>query len=158
MGGNGQGGQKFSRTLTKGDFMEGDVSPSTTEWIRLGEDVVNPQQSVRFGYGDAEHPDNQGYLYVLLKNASSGVEVDGKVRLAQVNALETRKIVVYEERTEVLSGSTSDKSKKIALPEQAQFPRVGEDSRLILEILMDAEDEDISKADSTILIPVSVYY
>jgi len=25
MGGNGQGGQKFSRTLTKGDFMEGDV-------------------------------------------------------------------------------------------------------------------------------------
>jgi len=155
MGSNG-GGQKFSKTLTKGDYNVEDTSPDTSEWVRLGEYTVPPQQSVRHGIGDAEHSANQGYLYVLLEKTDE-TELEGKIRLAQINALETRKIVVYEERTEVLKGDTADKNKKIALPEQIQFPRVGEDSMLIIEVKMD-ESDTIAKDKSTILIPVSVYY
>jgi len=147
---------KFSKTYTKEDFNVEDLAPSSTDWRELGEHEVTAQQTVRYGYGNAEHPDNQGFLYIKLED-DGGNELEGKIRLAQINALETKKIVVYEERTEVLKGSLNDKSKKIAFPEQAQFPRVGESSMLILEVKMD-ETTEISASDSTMLVPVSVYY
>ena len=82
------------------------------------------------------------------------------LRLSLLNARETRKVVVVEARTETLSGSATDRRLKIPLPEQVQLPAVGEDSKLVLEMLSDATDI-IAKAPASgatvIQIPVTVY-
>ena len=54
----------------------------------------------------------------------------------------------------------SDKKLKIALPEQMQVPRVGQDSKLVLEIKVDTTatvDLTPDSGSTTVLLPVTVY-
>lgn len=156
---------KFTKTLDKVDFQLCGGGALATQTIiagvynRIGAYTVPAQQQFAFGYGSAAQSMNQGYLYVELIDAAVAA-MPGNVRLVQENATGTRKIVVFEEREEVLHGALADRQLKVALPEQVQFPLIGEDSNLVIEYLPDAAlalAADLDHDGSTVYIPVTVY-
>ena len=134
-------------------------------WQVIGRYKVPAQQVYHLGYGSPAFPDNQGYLYFKAYDdtATNSVQEHGSVRLVQRNAQGTVILVVAEFRTEQLCGDTSDRSKQIALPEQVQFPLVGEDSYLEVHFKADASDSIVKTAIGTAAaadiwnVPVSVY-
>ena len=154
-----QGREAFYKTLTKAHFgFTANVTPVVGSWVRLGTYTVRPQETVSFGYGSEALPENQGYLFIDIRDAAAapGAILNGEIRLAQVNAFETELYVAHDERTEVLRGHLTDRKLKIPFPEQVQLPLVGEDSRLIVEVLMDTTAV-IGWVNSTLMIPVTIY-
>ena len=133
------------------------------QWYKLGAGYTVPaQQMVHLGYGSAELPDNQGYLYIHLPTDTPS-EINGKVRLVQSNAQETVKFVVAEFNLASTHGSVTNKAMMIPLPEQTQFPLVGEDSMIWLEAARstvdayDTVEDDIDVDTSVVYIPVTIY-
>jgi len=155
--------QSFRKTLSKNDFaLAGGVTASDTQsitsgdWNVIGEFTVPAQQRYAYGQGSPDRPSNQGYLYAeLVDDATSPTEITGTVRLVQEDANGLKKFVVYEEQEEVLHGNKSDRQQKQALPEQVQYPLVGEDSRMKIEFDPSA-DATLNHGNSTIYIPVTV--
>ena len=140
LGGKGRGSTqaRFMKVLDMAD-LNGDVAvdtatPVINTWYKVGTGYTIPaQQTLHFGYGTPELPDNQGYLYADMLEAAATPMV-GKIRLVQSNAQETVKFVVAEYNMASTHGSVTNKAMQIALPEQTQFPLVGEDSQLYLEV------------------------
>jgi len=168
----GLGGQKakmgnvFKKILAHGDWvLAADVLCTADVWTVIGRYTVPAQQAYRFGFGSAAYPDNQGYIYIALYDdtATNSVLEDGSLRLVQRNAQGTIQLVVAEFRTEQLRGSTTNRQQMVALPEQTQFPLVGEDSVLELQFRADATDTVVIAAIGTALgldiwnVPVTVY-
>ena len=148
----------FAKTLTTADFFTSATATVSTGFTKLGSYTVPAQQAVHWGYGSASLPDNQGYIYLKLADSTAHTDVDGVIRLVQANAQETRTEVVFEERTDALDGSTTDRQNMIALPEQTQFDLVGEDSLLIIQFRPDTSATVSATATSTIIrLPVTVY-
>lgn len=145
---NGVGGADTDTTMT-----------SKANWYRMGKGFVVPaQQTVHFGYGSADLPDNQGYLYILIQIDDEGpVAMAGKVRLVQANAQETVKYVVAEYNLASTHGSVTNKAMQIALPEQNQYPLVGEDSLLWIEVKSDDDTVVLDMSASEIYVPVTIY-
>ena len=159
---------KFMKVLDENDLGFAGATVDTPlrvngEWYKLGAGYeVLAQQMVHFGYGVAELPDNQGYLYIYLSTDTPS-EIPGKVRLVQSNAAETTKFVVAEYNLASTHGSVTNKAMMIALPEQTQFPLVGEDSLIWLEaartdgIDYDAAVHDVEIVNSVVYVPVTIY-
>lgn len=151
----------FKKTLDKSDFSLANGSGNTQsvtngDWNVVGEFTIPPQQKYAYGYGNADQASNQGYLYIFLKDdATSPAEVEGKIRLVQEDANGLKKFVVYEEQEAVLHGDQSDRQQKQALPEQVQYPEVGEDSRMKIEF-DPTSDNTVSHDNSTVYVPVTV--
>ena len=149
---------KFMKVLDETDFglTTADMPVNANVWQKIGTGFTVPaQQMYHYGYGTPELPDNQGYLYIYISDDTPAEEV-GKVRLVQANAQETVKYVVAEYNMKSTHGSTTNKAMQIALPEQTQFPLVGEDSKLWLEVYVDGADS-IDKDETHVYIPVTVY-
>jgi len=164
--GNNRNVDKFQKTLDKVDFQLCGGGAGSTQTIipavfnRIGAYTVPAQQRFAFGYGSSTQSMNQGYLYVQLIDAVAAAAMTGSVRLVQENANGTRKIVVFEEREEILHGALADRQLKVALPEKTQFPLIGEDSNLVIEYLPDAAlalANDLDHDASTVYIPVTIY-
>jgi hypothetical protein len=153
-------GNPFPKTLTIGDFVSGtSVATYSGKYNKLGEYKIPAQQQVNVGQGAQGTPYNQGYLYVFLKDEQANpVEITGKFRIVVSNANETERVVVFEEYSTVLHGDLSDRAKKIALPEDKR-KTAKEDDKIILEFMPDADavTHPVTKANSTILIPATVY-
>jgi len=156
----------FKKVLAHGDWIPAaNVLCPADVWTVIGSYTVPAQQAYRFGYGSAAYPANQGNIYIALYDdtATNSVLEEGMVRLVQRNAQGTIALVVAEFRTEQLRGSINDKNLMIALPEQTQFPLVGEDSVLELQFRADAADTVVILAigtadgDDVWNIPVTVY-
>ena len=152
---------QFMKVLDMND-LNGDIVTDTTctvadQWYRMGTGFTVPaQQMLHFGYGSPELPDNQGYLYIELNQAAATPCV-GKVRLVQANAQETVKFVVAEYNMASTHGSVTNKAMQIALPEQGQFPMVGEDSLLWLEVSMATAGHIVDAPTTHIYVPVTIY-
>ena len=162
LGGNRNSNVSFRKTLNQSHFMAGNVACNADEWQVLGEYVVPAQNQVSWGQGKETIPDTLGFVYLNLMDDTSttAVQVEGEIRLVQKNANDAGDDIVFEERTEMLRGSMSDKKLKIALPEQVQVPRVGQDSKLVLEIKVDTTatvDLTPDSGSTTVLLPVTVY-
>lgn len=154
---NSANSKRFSQSLKKRqmDSFGGTAQPDT--WNRIGEFIVPAQEQYRWGYGRAKNPENQGYMYVLLQNTTPS-EVTGSFRIAQTNAQETNKLVVYEDDSETLHGSKSDRTQQKPLPEQVNKPKVGRDSKLILEFYPDSDGSvTVDSENSEIILPVTTY-
>lgn len=146
-------GVEFYKTLTKDDFMTGDATVYAGKWNKIGDFLVPAQNAYRFGYGTPSQPDNQGYIYIELKDTSATpVEVKGKIRLAVADYNERTIINVFEEREEVLHGSMTDRKLMKPLPDTGV--EATEDMRLQIWLLPDA-NATVSKANSTLLIPTT---
>jgi len=160
------GRNAFPKILSLGDWWQtaletasGKIAVKSGGWVRIGQYKVPPQQMFHYGYGRGDLPYNQGYLYMVFKDDSgTPVAIPGKVRFSQMNANETMKLVVFEARTEQLSGDPADRNKMLAFPEQVLFPFVGEDSLLVIEFLADsASAVNLTKASCTAWnVPVTV--
>ena len=159
LGGKGRGSTqaRFMKVLDKGDLNVAIQAFAVEDtWYKLGAGYVVPaQQTIHFGYGTPELPDNQGYLYINI--ADAGADVVGKIRLVQSNAQETVKFVIAEFNLASTHGSVTNKAMMIALPEQTQFPLVGEDSVVYLELSADNAADAMTIVDSTIYVPVTIY-
>ena len=159
LGGKGRGSTqaRFMKVLDKGDLNVAIQAFAVEDtWYKLGAGYVVPaQQTIHFGYGTPELPDNQGYLYINI--ADAGADVVGKIRLVQSNAQETVKFVIAEFNLASTHGSVTNKAMMIALPEQTQFPLVGEDSIVYLELSADNAADAMTIVDSTIYVPVTIY-
>ena len=159
LGGKARGSTqaRFMKVLDKGDLglAANNVGTIANQWYKMGAGYTIPaQQTLHIGYGTPELPDNQGYLYIHL---SDGTDFVGKVRLVQANAQETVKFVVAEFNVANTHGSMTNKAMMIALPEQTQFPLVGEDSLIWLELSADGAGDDATLANSTIYLPITIY-
>lgn len=151
------GAEKFKKTLTESNFGSGTKALTPGENQKIGTFTVGAQEQYRWGQGTAEHPDNQGYLYIELKdNANPPVEITGTTRLEQRDAQERNIITVHEEEEEVLHGDLNDRKLKQALPEQVSFPKVGRDSKLTLSVNPDSP-LTLDYSNCTVLAPVTVY-
>jgi len=150
----------FKKILSHADWWDSSLETDTTNhyiavkagvWATIGRFQVPAQQAYHFGFGSAAFPDNQGYLYMAIYDdtVTDSVVENGAVRLVQKNANGTVILTVAEFRTEQLRGSVSDRSQQIALPEQTQFPFVGEDSYLELQFKADASDNIVATAIGT---------
>jgi len=156
------GARGFPKTLTKVEFNLAGGSTQTIVagvWNQVGAFVVPAQQKYRFGYGNPSQPDNQGYLYIDLKdNSATPVQIEGKIRLIYSDASGLRKDVIFEDRTNRLRGSTTDRKLMIPLPETPWNGRADgfakEDDRLIIEIMPDVS-ATLSYANSTVYIPAT---
>lgn len=151
--------QKFPATLQASDFSSTTTTLSTTDYIKVGTYTVPAQQQVNVGYGNSTAPQNQGYLYVVSKD-SSGAAEEGMLRLVVANATESRSVKVFEERTNVLSGSATAKESKVPLPERdvrSEFGRIpSEDDLIQIWILGDAAGI-WSPTLSTVYVPITRY-
>jgi hypothetical protein len=152
----------FPKTLTKADFSLAQGSSQSIVagvWNTIGTFTVPAQQKYRFGYGNPKEPDNQGYLYVDLKDTSATpVQIEGIIRLVYSDASGLKKQVIFEDRTNRLRGSTVDKKLMIPLPETPCGLRpdsyASEDDKLLIELKPDAS-ATLSYANSTIYIPAT---
>lgn len=181
LGGLGGGGRAAPKPVQQGyrlnlNVTDGDAAYNTSAelfalvaaatvgvWSKIWEKTVPAQMGYRWGYGSPAFPDNQGYMWFA--SLDSGTDfTTGVLRLVQANGRETRKIVVAEipdsqlhsvTATTILTAALINKNEMIALPEQLQYPIVGEDSLLILEynLIVGATTEDAAD----FRIPVTVY-
>lgn len=145
----------FNKRLTESDLITDGTTLSDGEFTKTGDFVVPAQERYRWGFGAAKHEANQGYLYVDLQTSSPSA-IDGLLRVQQRDAQEREIVTVYEERTNVLDGSQTDRTQQQAFPEQRDYPKVGRDSKLNLSMDPDSDDS-VSQSDSTVLAPVTVY-
>jgi hypothetical protein len=155
-------GRGFPKVLVIGDFWTSAQAVTASKWNTIGEYTVPAQQKYRIGYGDANHPDNQGYIYILLKNAA-GTELTGKIRLTYSDANKFAKDTVFEQQEAVLHGSTTDRRIMVALPETPvkAIPgrtdgMVRQDDRILIEFYPDSSDT-VSTTTPVIYIPVTQY-
>jgi len=109
-------------------------------WTKIWEKTVPAQQRMRWGYGNANQPHNQGYLWFCSLDTNVDFQV-GKLRLVQCKARDRGQIIVqeYDDRqlhlptvTTLTTATPTDRATMKALPEQVQFSMVGEDSLLQL--------------------------
>ncbi|WP_319507531.1 hypothetical protein [uncultured Methanolobus sp.] len=157
-----RGGKPFPRTLNLKNFTSANRECKAGEWTKLGEYIVPFQNEISWGQGQENIPDTLGFVYVDLHDdtATTAVQVEGLIRFVQKTGNDTDDKIALEERTEMLRGSKTDKKNKVALPLQSQLPRVGAQSKLVIEIMT---DEDITidltpdSGETTILAPVTVY-
>lgn len=166
LGGRKAPGSTQARFMKVLDFndLNGDITTDTDmpvvgTWYRVGTGYTVPaQQMMHVGYGSAELPDNQGYLYIQLTNVTgTPAPIVGKVRIVQANAQETVKFVVAEFNLAATRGSVTNKAMMIALPEQTQFPLVGEDSKIWLEVAGTVNTDEVDASVATAYIPVTIY-
>jgi len=156
-GSRGSTQNKFMKVLDFAD-LNGDITTDTDmpvvgTWYKVG-----AQQMLHLGYGTPDLPDNQGYLYVQLTNVTgTPAPIAGKVRLVQSNAQQTIKYVVAEFNLASTRGSVTNKAMMIALPEQTQFPLVGEDSMVWLEVAGTVNTDEVDASVATVYIPVTIY-
>lgn len=108
------------------------------QYCMLWSKAISPQQQWAWGYGTAVLPDNQGYMWFAIIDVTTEFMI-GDVRLQQCDANRYKTVVVQEladsqlhsaTNTTLLTAAILDKKQMIALPEQIQYPKVGQDSKM----------------------------
>jgi len=145
----------FKRDFNKGDFDEfgGDVNAG--QFSTIASYDVPASTEISWGYGKANNPENQGYLYVDLQNATPAA-VEGTLRLAQESPTGRRTLVVADFDTTTLDASKSDRTQRIPLPEQVDKPVVTQDSRIVVQLKPTADDT-VDEGQSDVIFPVTEY-
>jgi len=147
------------KTLQASDFSSTATSVVTTDYTKIGSYTVPAQTEVAVGYGTPREPENQGYIYFVSKD-TGGSALEGMLRIVVANSEETRLHKVFEERTDVLSGSATLRTQKVPLPEVLNYGALGrrprEDDKIQLWLKADSAGT-WSPTQSTVYIPVTIY-
>ena len=116
--------------------------------------TVQAQEEATFGWGDVDHPDNQGYIFLRYQTTAPAA-IDGPTRL-QIedahNSLVGGGLVLEEESTR-LDGSQTDRRLMVPLPKHSVW--AAEDSILAIRINPTATATS-TLADSTIQVPITL--
>lgn len=133
--GGGNSKPKYPKVFNESEFTTSDhqVLTSTTNWTEIAYYVVLAQQRLRVGISDANHPENEGRVYVILRSGeTTPAEFPGKWRIVLKNRARTWMHVVQEFDEELTHGDLNDKRKQIPLP--LMGPPIGEDYMLTIEV------------------------
>ncbi len=127
-----------------------EITCTTGHWTKIGRNQVSPRRRSRFGYGNPNQPDNQGYLYIAIYDdtATNSVLEEGAIRLVHLGYDDYPRFLIGEWPTTSLRGSATLRTQKVALPETS-YPWVYEDSYLVIEFNPDATDDVIAIAIGT---------
>ncbi len=144
------------KTLKINNFMTTDKTIVAGEENFIGSFTIEPQTEHAFGYGTPVYSDNQGTIYVNLKD-STGAELDGEIILSvQDYQGNEGKVVFRGELSDLRSGET-DITKRIKFPLQPVFGK--ENDRLVLKFVpSDVGNGTLSASNSKALIASSVRY
>lgn len=165
--GNGQGSPGYNRVLTEDDFTTTDHQKltSTSDWTEVAYYKISADEELYAGYGDINHPENEGRLYVILRTGeATPVEITGSWRLIYTNRPRNRKTVIETYDEALTHGDLNDKRKQIPLP---RYPmKITEDKYLAIEVkpkavheTAGAGNDNLGWADATetqIKIPVTI--
>lgn len=154
------------RDFTEDDFMSGDVSLTGNGYELVGKVKVGADQKFEFGHGNKTlHPMEQGRPYIKFDDGS-GTQVHGSVRFLHVSAQEGRTHKIKDINTRSLDESTPDQRKvfeRASKPSQPKSgkPAAAQDDTIRVKInttnLSDLTNQKISKADSVMDLPVTVW-
>lgn len=168
----------FPRTLNKATLWAqtgSDITAAAALWTRIGEYTIPAQQVVHLGYGvTGGNPEEIGHLHfdILDDTATNSVAEAGYVRVGYTNSNETLTAVVFEERSEDLSDTSTtvgiSRANELLLPEippaAKGYPAAlaGEDSKLFVDFKSDAADVVVEAAIGTGAVnkwklPITVY-
>lgn len=148
---------KFPRTLSNKDFgLTADVTCSASQWVKIGELVVNAQQYARWGANDMIAGMPQGRTGYIRVDVTGGSAAAGVLRLVVTDANEKTAELVIEERTEKFSASVNDRTLSVLLPESLITAQ--QDSKL--QILFKTDTACVisyTDTDTSIKLPVTIY-
>jgi hypothetical protein len=148
----------FARDLNVKDFdsFGGEVTPG--KFIEVARLRVPADTEWSWGYGTANHPENQGYLYVDLQSNTPN-PVEGTIRFVVESSTGRKTEVVKDLDTEKLDASKTDRNSQVPLPEQIGSALATQDAYLVIK--MDASpsntDQTIDEAESDVIIPATEY-
>lgn len=138
--------------------------PAAGANARIWEYTVPAQQAMRWGFGSPLLPDNQGYIFFALIDATTAF-CEGFVTLSHENHSRRVRIPVNDRlhdarlhsatNTSIATARLLAKDQMVPLPENQSVPKVGQDSRLVIDYqtITRATTEDVADFN----IPVTVY-
>jgi len=148
----------WTKTLSLDDFTEtaGGKTTQAGQWLQY-KYRVPAQQMIRFGTGAIRGGvDDRGIAVIDIKdNASTPVQIEGKYRLAYMDANEVKKSVIKEGYLNTIRASSTVRDAGNVLGETGAGAR--QDSWLVIEILPAVAGKTIEDDNSTFQIPVTVY-
>lgn len=117
LGGGTGGGNVFNEDLNWNEFkLDSDPSLVTDDYKKIGELVAPWQQYLKWGYGNPNQPENQGFAYLDLMSDSSTNE-DGNCRFMVTNANDVSKGIVFTRRSETLRNTRTEYADGVPMPE-----------------------------------------
>lgn len=100
--------------------------------VEIARDTVPAGIERRFGFGSANTPQNQGYQYAVLNNAS-GEQIHGKLIYMWESSTGRETQVVHEESTRDMdTADRYDRDTQPPLPEQRDKNRASQDESLVV--------------------------
>ena len=148
----------WTKTLSLDDFTETADGKTTQagQWLQY-KYRVPAQQMIRFGTGAIRGGvDDRGIAVIDIQdNAATPVQIEGKYRLAYMDANEVKKSVIKEGYLNTIRASSTVRDAGNVLGETGAGAR--QDSWLIIEILPAEAGKTIEDDNSTFQIPVTVY-
>ena len=168
----------FTRTLNKTQLWANtgsDITATGSSWVRVGQYTIPAQQRIHLGYGvSGGNPEEIGHLHmdIMDDTGTNSVAEKGYIRVGYANANETITAVVFEERTEDLSDTSTSvgitRANELLMPEispesKGYPPQLAqEDSILFVDFKADATDVVVETAIGTGAVnkwklPITVY-
>lgn len=152
------GKQRFPRTYGTSDFgITADVVVTAGQWVQVGTVTVPAQQEVTFGANDPTGGASvAGRVAYARFDNSAGTQLHGTIRLALTDANQVNTIIVLEESTRKFSGSATDRTLGLLLPEYPK--RAKQDSKLLILFYSATSVTIMYNATNTLVqMPVTVY-
>lgn len=128
-----------------------EITCTSGQWTKIGRYQVKARQRAAFGIGNANQPDNQGYIHLAIYDdtPTDSVVEEGDVRFVILGYDDMPRYVIAEHPTLELRGSTTSRKDMKPLPVQLQHGWVMQDGYLVIEFNPYATDDVIATAIGT---------
>jgi hypothetical protein len=117
-----KGDKKMKRrsALIAADFQSGDVACTGGQFTEIGRYAVKAGQYMTLGWGfSASQSDADGRIFMNVKNTSDAA-ITGKVLISIFTPEDRHYADLFEDRTENLNTSATDRTKQLPFPEMMQ--------------------------------------
>lgn len=152
--------QLSPKTLKMNDFTSSNVSISAGKENIVGEFSIDPQTKHRLGFGTPQFQDNQGTIFVNLKDtATTPAELEGEVILSIQDYAGNNNRVVYRGQLSDLRSGESDITKRIKFPMEDIFGL--ENDKIVMKLIPETGgvgNGTLSAENSKALVASSVEY
>jgi hypothetical protein len=127
-------GQLSPQTLELSNFTSGNVALAVGKENIVGEFSILPQTRHYFGYGNPQFSDNQGTIFVDLKDtAGTPADIDGEVVLSVQDYNGNNNRVVYRGLLADLRSGETDITKQVKFPLKDVFGL--ENDKLVMKLI-----------------------